>query len=307
MLRKMPIAILEKQGFITLNTNSDIVCIDEEIVRELREDSDDVEKVCDEILAKYFGKLSEDTRYSVYEHTNPFGNKKRGVTRSECRERIGNRDSCVILESGLTLDQAYEILDNTEMDIDLVEYYEDPLHLLLFDGENRLINAFDSVLEAASLLGLKPSYIKACCRGEESHPRYIWRYGDKYLASITAPRSDKPSVTLSQLGFDDDRKIGAMVQDCFAELEKVNYSFSSKLLEELQSLDWSRTHFKKLYYPVLKKFDPSKTIEEQRVDYKGNGRYYEQLYTFSGKQFLLTSQWYKDAKEQFVNWYNGLN
>jgi hypothetical protein len=114
-------------------------------------------------------------------------------------------------------------------------------------------------------------------------------------------------VTLSQLGFDDDRKIGAMVQDCFAELEKVNYSFSSKLLEELQSLDWSRTHFKKLYYHVLKKFDPSKTIEEQRVDYKGNGRYYEQLYTFSGKQFLLTSQWYKDAKEQFVNWYNGLN
>ena len=68
------------------------------------------------------------------------------------------------------------------MTIDLVDYYDDPLHLLLFDSNHKLINAFDSVLEAACLLGLKPSYIKACCRGEESNPRYIWEYGEKYLS-----------------------------------------------------------------------------------------------------------------------------
>ena len=184
MLRKMPIAILEKQGFISVNTQSDTIQLLDETLFELREDSAEIESACDEILTTYFNKLGEDTRYSVYEHTNPFGNKKRGVTRSECRERNGNRDSCVIIKSGITLDEAYDILDSTEMDIDLVEYYGNPLHLLLFDGENRLINAFDSVLEAASLLGLKPAYIKACCRGEESHPRYIWRYGDKYLSTI---------------------------------------------------------------------------------------------------------------------------
>jgi hypothetical protein len=227
-----------------------------------------------------------------------------------------------MVHTGLTLDQAFEILDNTPMDIDLVEYYEDPLHLLLFDGENRLINAFDSVLEAASLLGLKPSYIKACCRGEESHPRYIWRYGDKYLASfstqtetstVTSPETSPEALTetptkvmLTHIDANDERKIGVLVQDCMAELETVHYPFTTKQIEELTSLAWSKINFKKLYYPVLKTFDPTKSIEAQRVDYKGNGRYYEQVYTFAGKQFLLTSQWYKDAKLQFIDWFNNL-
>lgn len=318
MLRKMPIAILEKQGFISFDPGSDSLQFLDETALEIREDTVEIEAVCDSILTAYFDKLGEDVRYSVYEHTNPFGNKKRGITRSECRERNGNRDSCIMVQTGLTLDQAFEILDKTPMDIDLVEYYEDPLHLLLFDGENRLINAFDSVLEAASLLGLKPSYIKACCRGEESHPRYIWRYGDKYLASFSTqaetstetstevPTESSAKVTLTHIDADDERKIGVIVQDCMAELETVHYPFSPKQIEELTSLAWAKINFKKLYYPVLKVLDPTQSIETQRVDYKGNGRYYEQVYTFAGKQFLLTSQWYKDAKSQFINWFNSL-
>jgi hypothetical protein len=114
------------------------------------------------------------------------------------------------------------------------------------------------------------------------------------------------NTELRPLDTNDERKIGALVQECIDELEKSGYDFSDEQLKNLLSLEWSSKSFKKLYYPVLKLFDPSKTVDEQKVDYKGNGRYYDRVYTLSGKQYLLTSQWYKDAKIQFINWYNDL-
>ena len=106
---------------------------------------------------------------------------------------------------------------------------------------------------------------------------------------------------------DDERKIGVLVQTYMAELETSKYPFTEQQLSNLLSLEWSSKTFKKLYYPVLKAFDSSKTVDEQRVDYKGNGRYYDRVYTLAGKKYLLTSQWYKDAKVQFIEWYNNLS
>ena len=119
--------------------------------------------------------------------------------------------------------------------------------------------------------------------------------------------AEKTILKLTYIDLNDERKIGALAQACFAELEATQYPFTQEQIDNLLSLTWSSKSFKKLYYPVLKPYDPSLSIDEQRVDYKGNGRYYDQIFILAGKKFLLTSQWYKDAKEQFIAWYNSLN
>lgn len=114
-------------------------------------------------------------------------------------------------------------------------------------------------------------------------------------------------VNVSKLDYNDERKIGIIVQACFLELETAGYPFSQKQIENLTSLEWSKANFKKLYYPVLKEFDETKAIDQQRIDNRGNSRYYEHIFTYVDKKYLLTSQWYKDAKSQFITWYNSLN
>ena len=186
LLRNNPIQILEKAKIITISNDGKTITILSDIQKEIVKNRELIQKECDAVLDTYYEKLVSlsDTRYSVYEHTNPYGRKKRGITRSECKDRIGYKDSCVILATKLTFDEADKILDETELEIDLVDYYGDPLHVLSFDSNGKLINSYDSILEAACLLGIKPAYIKACCRGEVKDSRYEWKYGDKYISEF---------------------------------------------------------------------------------------------------------------------------
>ena len=184
LLLRMPIAIFEKQYFVSVDKHNGIINFPSNVVDEIRANVDEINITCDNILREYYENIKSDIRYKIYEHTNPYGNKKRGITRSECRERHGIHDRCIFIESEISIETARDIIQNSDADIKIVDYYGNPLHLLLFDANYNLINAFDSVLEAACLLGLKPSYIKACCRGEENHPRYIWKYGEEYLLNF---------------------------------------------------------------------------------------------------------------------------
>ncbi len=186
LLRNNPVHILEKAKIITISNDGKTITIFSDIQKELSKNRELVQEECDAVLDTYYEKLKSvsDTRYSVYEHTNPYGRKKRGITRSECKDRIGHKDSCVILATKLTFEEADKILNETNLEIDLVDYYGDPLHILLFDSNGKLINSYDSILEAACLIGIKPAYIKACCRGEVKDSRYEWRYGDKYISEF---------------------------------------------------------------------------------------------------------------------------
>lgn len=186
LLRNNPVQILEKAKIITTSNDGKTITVLSDIQKELSKNRELVQEECDAVLDTYYEKLksASDTRYSVYEHTNPYGRKKRGITRSECKDRIGQKDSCDILATKLTFEEANKILNETNLEIDLVDYYGDPLHILLFDSNRKLINSYDSILEAACLIGIKPAYIKACCRGEVKDSRYEWRYGDKYISEF---------------------------------------------------------------------------------------------------------------------------
>lgn len=107
------------------------------------------------------------------------------------------------------------------------------------------------------------------------------------------------------ISFDDERKIGALVKDCMQFLETKEYKFSEEQINKFLSLDWSKATLK-LYYPFFKVFDDTKTIEEQKVDHLGNGRYWKRIYTFNEKKYLITSEWYKESKPLFISWYNTL-
>ena len=108
-----------------------------------------------------------------------------------------------------------------------------------------------------------------------------------------------------KLSVDDPRKVGALVQASLALLEKIEYKFSRAQLENLLSLEWSNKTLK-LNYAFFKLVDETKPLAEQRLDHLGNGRYYSRIFSFGGKRYLLTSQWYDKSKGPFIEWYNSL-
>ena len=110
----------------------------------------------------------------------------------------------------------------------------------------------------------------------------------------------------SKLAADDDRKVGALVQETLAILEKIEFKFTKAQLENLLSAEWSNKELK-LNYAFFKLVDEKKPLREQRIDHLGNGRYYSRVYTFDDKQYLVTSQWYIGSKALYIQWYNGLN
>lgn len=109
----------------------------------------------------------------------------------------------------------------------------------------------------------------------------------------------------SKLASADPRKVGALVQETLAILEKIEFKFTRAQLANLLSAEWSNRELK-LNYAFFKAVDESKPIRDQRVDHLGNGRYYSRVYTFGGKQYLITSEWYAKSKPLYIAWYNTL-
>lgn len=105
---------------------------------------------------------------------------------------------------------------------------------------------------------------------------------------------------------DDERKVGTLVQQSLAILEKIDFKFTAIQIKQMQSLEWSKKNLK-LTYAFIKPLDESKPITEQRRDHLGNGRYYSHPYAFDGKKYLVTSEWYEKNRALFINWYNKLS
>ncbi len=69
------------------------------------------------------------------------------------------------------------------------------------------------------------------------------------------------------------------------------------------SLEWSKKTFK-LYYPFFKIVDPKMPLALQKRDYLGNNRYWKQVFSFGNGDVLITSEWYKESKPLFINWFH---
>lgn len=103
----------------------------------------------------------------------------------------------------------------------------------------------------------------------------------------------------------DPRKIGKLVRETMTNMEKYEFYFEDKLLEKMQNPVWSKATLK-LYFPFLKKYDLSNSLDMQIKDKKGNGRFWKQIFSFSGEKYIITSEWYKESKPYFIKWYNSL-
>jgi len=165
----------------------------------------------------------------------------------------------------------------------------------------RLETEINATTDKATKKRLTTIYNSICCELgiAKSKPRT-----SKVAKSKTSVKKEIPSV-YSPIDENDDRKVGALVQESFAVLEKSEFKFTKAQLKQMQSLDWSNATFK-LNYPLLKPVDESKPITEQRRDHLGNGRYYSRTYTFSGVKYLVTSEWYAKSRPLFISWYNKL-
>ena len=309
VIRKNPIQILSQKGLLSLASDGYTISIPRDVYLEIRQYAAEIRKNCDQVLDAYYNRLSaiEDKKFSVYEFTNPYGRKKIGITRSECKSRLIGVDQCAIVASELSFEEANNYLNSYQADIERINYFNHPLHILQFDKSGQLINSFDSILEASCLLGIRKSYIKSCCKKEVDDSKYIWEYGESYIAAHITVKKPVPinNIKLDPLSYSDERKIGQIVQDSMQELERKGYVFTQHQLDALLSLVRSKELFK-LYYPFFKILDDSKSIEAQCKDRLGYARYWNNIYSFNGKKFLITSQWYKESKVYFISWFNKL-
>ena len=88
-------------------------------------------------------------------------------------------------------------------------------------------------------------------------------------------------------------------------LEKRGYQFSNEMLAAMLSKELS----KKLIgvnLPLLLKYDENIDISQQGVSSSGQRRYWKTIFTFNGKKYLITSQWFEYNRKSFDKWFNGL-
>ena len=108
------------------------------------------------------------------------------------------------------------------------------------------------------------------------------------------------------LSYEDPRKVGKLVKEEMTFLSESGVSFSIEQVKCFTDKEWSKEHLH-LYYSFFKKYDPERELNEQRRDHRGNGRYWNKLFSFGDDQYLITSEWYADSKPLFIDWYNGLS
>lgn len=116
---------------------------------------------------------------------------------------------------------------------------------------------------------------------------------------------DKADYSLLLISNEDERKIGKIVQDSMQKLSESGFIFDNSLYSLFYTKEWSKKTLG-LYYALFKSYDPSQPIENQTKDHRNNNRYYGKVFTFGECQVLLTSEWYKESKELYINWFNSL-
>jgi hypothetical protein len=98
----------------------------------------------------------------------------------------------------------------------------------------------------------------------------------------------------------EEKKIGFIAKEAFDKLSK-HQLLSKRMIQQLQSQDYSRTTFK-LSYPTLLLKDDEK--EDQRFYDIESEIYYVKPYTFYGQEYFLCNDWHEDRnRKRFIEWY----
>ena len=120
------------------------------------------------------------------------------------------------------------------------------------------------------------------------------------ICSVVNTERGRTHAAAQALSDANNRKIGEYVQENMRKLFFMN-AISENELRNLLSFDYSKRVFNSSK-PLLKKVDPSRSIDEQRKDARGYARYYKSTIRAYGNEYLLSSQWVDRQRAGFKVW-----
>lgn len=179
--------------------------------------------------------------------------------------------------------------------------------------ENKILEIIDKLNVSESLKGLKFDEIKVYIAFNDKFKQEISRpihelvnrgytnTNELYLRSVQlySENVDAFGSKISQKEQKDtqeEEKIGAIVQEKLRPLLKTIKD--AQMIENLCDGEWCKKTFK-LNFPLL-----VSTADEQAV--KKHHRYYVEPVECMGKQYRITSQWYKWHRISLENWLNSI-
>lgn len=144
---------------------------------------------------------------------------------------------------------------------------------------------------------------------DKNKPQFvITKPNNASLASINFAKTEEISCDASTFDVQmlrtkvSGKKIGRFVREAIRMLLSTN-ALPQNEIDRLTSLEYSKRIFK-LNFPVLKEYNPSKSLDTQRRDHNNYGRYYNQLFYANNKQYLLSSQWVEYLhRSKFEQWF----
>jgi hypothetical protein len=96
-----------------------------------------------------------------------------------------------------------------------------------------------------------------------------------------------------------DKKIGILVRSTLPIILSENM-ISDLEISKLQDTNYSKLTFD-LNYPVLKKYQPKLSLEQNRT-VSNYTRYYANTFKNNNTDYLICSEWYERSIEQYINW-----
>lgn len=96
----------------------------------------------------------------------------------------------------------------------------------------------------------------------------------------------------------------ALVPVAMRKLESAGVIFTDEQLTKFQDAKFNLELFgKNSKYPFMKAYDPA----DKKCHYiNGVPRFKKDIYTFNGKRYLVSKEWYDYQRKGFINWYNSL-
>lgn len=97
----------------------------------------------------------------------------------------------------------------------------------------------------------------------------------------------------------------ALVPVAMRKLESARVIFTDEQLTKFQDAKFNFELFgKNSKYPFMKAYDPT----NKKGHYiNGMPRFKKDIYTFNGKRYLVSKEWYDYQRKGFINWYNSLS
>jgi len=129
---------------------------------------------------------------------------------------------------------------------------------------------------------------------------YIYLRADYTALHIPKQTDDRDIDTGNQ------EKIGKYVREKMRQLSADKYVFDTNSLKIITDKDLTKQYVG-INYPLLKQITDGVDISSQTKNSKGMSRYWNEVFVFCGKKYLVTSQWFDYNRDGFDKWFNSLN